>query len=282
MLELVLLGGIVVAVAILTELRPGRDVARANAAPVIVTAPRPPALPPRTAVVDARELGSLGVALARTPGRAEVTLLGPDGTGVDGRRVLVDGRATVRCGPGCYTVAAAAGPARVSVDGRAIGFTISPQAPDAARLLGAVSDAYRSSKTIVFTQRLASSPATVARTRFELVAPDRMKYVIRNGPTGIVIGARRWDSQTPGAHFVESPQSPLKVTQTYWRDPTNAHQVGPGVITFFDRTIPAWFRITVRNGRPLRLRMTAAAHFMTEHYVGFDGPVTISPPPPSR
>jgi hypothetical protein len=72
------------------------------------------------------------------------------------------------------------------------------------------------------------------------------------------------------------------VTQPYWRTVTNVHLVAPGVITFLDRRIPAWFRVTVRGSRPSRMQMTAAAHFMVERYVGFDGPVTISPPPPSR
>ena len=56
------------------------------------------------------------------------------------------------------------------------------------------------------------------------------------------------------------------------------HLVDPGVITFFDRRIPAWFRVDVRGSHPSRMHMTAAAHFMTDSYVEFDGPVTISPP----
>ena len=55
--------------------------------------------------------------------------------------------------------------------------------------------------------------------------------------------------------------------------------VAPGVITFFDRAIPAWFRVTLHRTRPSLMQMTAAAHFMVDRYVGFDGPVAISPPP---
>src|SRR5205814_108747 len=83
--EVVAIAGIVVAVAILTELRPGIDASRAAPAAV----PQPPALPPRDAVVDARELGNLAVAVAREPRRVTVTIVGPDGTGVDRRRVRV-------------------------------------------------------------------------------------------------------------------------------------------------------------------------------------------------
>src|SRR6185503_8147718 len=62
--EVLAIVGIVVAVAILTELAPGRKAARPLAAAPL-TAALPPTLPPRDAVVDARELGSLAVAVAR-------------------------------------------------------------------------------------------------------------------------------------------------------------------------------------------------------------------------
>ena len=279
--ELALLAGIVVAVAVLTELKPGRDVARASAAPPVAAA-QSAVLPPRGAVVEGRELGSLAVGLARTTGRAEVTLLGPDGTGVDGRRVLVEGHAATPCGSGCYRASASGARVRVAVDGRSLTFTAPERAPDATQLLRRVTRAYRASKTIVFDERLASSPTNAETTRFTAAAPDRLTYAIRGGPSAIVIGARRWDRDRPGVPLVESAQNPLDVTQPYWRLPTNAHLVAPGVITFLDRRIPAWFRVTVHGTRPSRMRMTAAAHFMVDRYVAFDGPVTISPPPPSR
>ena len=44
--------------------------------------------------------------------------------------------------------------------------------------------------------------------------------------------------------------------------------------------MPAWFRVTVEpDGCPPRMHMTATAHFMTDRYVDFDGPVEVSPPP---
>ena len=105
MLETVLLLAIVAVVGVLTELRPGDE---ASAAPSVASsaplqAAQPATLPPRDAVVAARPLGSLAVALARTPGRAIVTILGPDGTGANGRNVRVDGRRATPCGSGCYT-----------------------------------------------------------------------------------------------------------------------------------------------------------------------------------
>jgi len=106
--EVALLAAVVIAVAVLTELRPGKATPQANAAPV--AAARQATLPPRDAVVDARELGTLALAVARARGEATVTILGPDGTGVDGRRVTVNGAQAVSCGSGCYRAPAGAGP----------------------------------------------------------------------------------------------------------------------------------------------------------------------------
>jgi copper transport protein len=276
-IEVVAIAGIVVAVAILTELRPGKDAATAEAAPL--AAGQPPALPPRAGVVDARELGSLAVAVDRVERGATVTLLGPDGTGVDGRGVSIDGARAASCGSGCYGgPAPREGPLHVSVDGRALVFDISPQAPDAAPLLRRVTRAFRASRTIVFDETLRSSPANVERAHFTLVAPNRLAYTIRNGPSAIVVGARRWDRDSPRARWLASQQTPLDVPEPYWGAPTNVHLVAPNELTFVDRSIPAWFHVTLRGGRPTTMRMTAAAHFMVDRYSGFDVPAAVSPP----
>jgi hypothetical protein len=69
---------------------------------------------------------------------------------------------------------------------------------------------------------------------------------------------------------------------------TNAHVLGKArvdgrpvwVVSFANPTTPAWFTAWIdrENYRPLRLHMTAAAHFMTHHYVDFNGPTAINPP----
>jgi copper transport protein len=271
-LEVVAIAGIVVTVAILTELRPGKEAPKAQAA--VPVAALPPVLPPRDAVVDARELGDLAVAIAREPDRTTVTILDGQGAGSNGHGVTVDGAATVTCGAGCYR---APGGERVSVDGHELDFAIPASSSDATAKLAAVTRSYRASKTVVFDETLAS-PATSETTRFILRAPNTLAYQTRNGPAAIVLGARRWDRDAPGAKWVFSQQTPLDVMQPYWRSPTNVHEVAPGTFTFLDRRIPAWFRVTVAHGRPAVEQMTAAAHFMTDRYVGFDGPVTVSPP----
>lgn len=274
--EITLLVGVVVAVAVLTEIRPG-TAQRAAAAPLAVA--QPPTLPPRDAVVDARALGSIGVAVARTEQTVTVTLLGQDGTGVDGRNVTVDGAPASPCGSGCYRAAAVAGGLSVGIDGSRMAFDIDPHAPDGHVLLQRATRAFRSARTAVFDEHLASTPTNGQTTRFTIIAPDRLAYQTKNGPAAIVIGTRRWDRDRTGAPWVPSAQTRLDVMQPYWNAPTNVHEIAPNVLTFLDRRIPAWFRVTLSGLTPTRVHMTAAGHFMTDRYVGVDVPAEISPPP---
>jgi copper transport protein len=278
LLEIALLTGVVIAVAVLTELRPGTG-RGAVAATAPLAAASPVTLPPVNAVVAAQELGSLGLAVARTPTTVTVTLIGPDGTGVDGRRVTVDGKQAQSCGSGCYRAPAGPGVLRIGVGAKTIQFDVPANAPDAHALLQRVTRAYRASRTAVFDEHLASTPTNGETTRFEVVAPNRLAYQTKNGPAAIVIGGRRWDRDTPRAPWVPSPQQPLDVMQPYWGNPTNVHLIAPNVLTFLDRRVPAWFRVTLNDVRLQRVQMTAAGHFMVDRYVGIDVPVVISPPP---
>lgn len=275
LLEIAVLTGVVIVVAILTQLRPGTDAPkRAHPQPAALVA-----LPGRDAVVDAHELGSLAIGVARMPGSAEVTVLGPTNAGSSGLRVWIDGKRAVACGAGCYRGPAGGGPVRVMVGKRRTSFDVPAHAPDAAARLKQITASYRRSKSIIFDERLASGPGDATTTRFTIVAPDRLSYSMNTGEAAVVIGIQRWDRFTRHAPFVESPQTPLDVTEPYWSDVTNVHQVAPGVLTFLDRELPAWFRLVLgSDGSPKRLQMTAAAHFMVDRYVGFDRSVTVSPP----
>jgi hypothetical protein len=277
-LEIVLLAGVVIAVAVLTELRPG-TAQPAAAATAPIAGPQPATLPPKNAVVAAQELGSLGLAVARTPSTVYVTLLGPDGTGVNGRVVTVDGTPAESCGSGCYRAPAVPGGLSIGIGARTVQIDLPANAPDAHALLQRVTRAYRNARTAVFDEHLASTPTNGETTRFTVVAPNRLAYQTKNGPAAIVIGAQRWDRDTPRAPWVRSDQTPLQVMQPYWGNPTNVHRVAPNVITFLDRRVPAWFRVTLNGVRPKRVQMTAAGHFMVDRYVGIDVPAVVSPPP---
>ena len=105
-----------------------------------------------------------------------------------------------------------------------------------------------------------------------------------------MIGNRRWDQARPGAAWTRSQQAPLRLPQPAWGDRAeNAHVLGTGrvdgrpvwVVSFVNPTVPAWFTTWIDRDtyRTLRLRMTAASHFMFHRYVEFDRPVKIVPPP---
>ena len=100
--EVVALVGIVVAVAVLTELAPGRKASRLARG----RAARGTRLRRRCRRAP-RSSTRASSARSRSPSRASrgattVTLIGPDGTGVDGRAVRVNGVAAAPCGSGCY------------------------------------------------------------------------------------------------------------------------------------------------------------------------------------
>ena len=78
--ELVLLAGLVVAVSVLVDLRPGRNVEAALVQRVEATQPTPaPPLPAPGAVVLAQQMGPLGVALQLEPKRTTAVVLSPAG-----------------------------------------------------------------------------------------------------------------------------------------------------------------------------------------------------------
>ena len=169
--------------------------------------------------------------------------------------------------PGARRRRSQTGPSRASAD-----------APDGTALLREVTRAFRTSRTVVFDEPLSSSATGGIDTRFTLVAPNRLSYHTKGGGPAIVIGGRRWDQSAAGKPWLASPQTPLDVPQPYWTTVSNVHEVSPGLLTFLDRSVPAWFRMRVANGCRRVSHMTAAAHFMTERYVGFDDPVDVSPP----
>lgn len=299
--ELAVLAGIVVAVAILSDLRPGRDGSIPRALPALQALP--PA-PDPAAVTLAREEGDLAFAVAvRTVpgGRLELTasILGQDRFGVDGRDVSLgaDGppQRALPCGAGCYTVTVAA-PARLrqvtaSLDGRALGPFVFPAWPPkpAAALVRKAAATFTALRTLVFTERLASSPRSAETSTQRVIAPDRFAYESTAGGSGVVIGETRWDRFPGDQRWTKSQTQRLALPAITWGDtPTNAFEIGTGVldghavriVTLVDPHLPGWFTawIDTTSLLPLRVDMTTAAHFMVDRYGPFNGPVTVVPP----
>jgi copper transport protein len=289
--ELVLVAGIVVAVSVLVLLRPGRNVVAA-ALPLRVStaepAPAPP-LPAPGAVVLAKELGDLGVALQLEPRRTIAIVLSPAGGGLSGLDVHLNGTAAKPCGSGCYRTDEAPGTSvEVQVDrfGPTLRtrFPVPQTAVPANRLMQRFSTQFRGLRSVSYLERLASSPSQVVTALWRLERPNRVSYQIPGGAAGIVIGARRWDRSTPDAAWQASQQTPLVQPATLWSSTANAHVIsaraGTKTLTFLDPATPAYFAILVdaKTLLPRTVHMTASAHFMVDRYLRFNAPRAIYPP----
>ena len=285
--ELLVLLGLVGAVGVLTDLRPGT--ARATAPkPTAPRVPKPPPAPPARAFVDAGQAGPLAVGFAYEGGRAIVTLTNGSGDGVEGTPVTIDGRPGTDCGRGCFAAPAAGPRVAVGVGRTSLDFTVPATLRPAGAEVNRLRRDYDGLSSIVIDERLSSGPGSLQVSRFREVAPDRMAYTIvagRNrtlvGTQGIVIGDRRWD-KLPGGRWLEGPQSPLTLPKAYWTAAArNAYFTGANEVTFYDPSFPGWFRLRFdpATGHVTALRMVATAHFMQHRYSGFDRPSSISPPP---
>jgi hypothetical protein len=255
----------------------------------------PPKPPPR-ALVLAGESGERAVALAVRPGRLNATVLASDGTALSGLRLSFRVGSRVvrarRCGAGCYT-APATQATRVEVlpgGSRPVAFHVPASTRSAAAIVDRAARVTRSLHTLVYVESLRSGPTGGLLTTWRMKAPDELEYTIRGGASAVVLGERRWDRDKPGSAWHRSQQLPaLRVPQPAWGSTaTNAHVLSEArvggrpvwVVSFVNPTTPAWFTAWIdrESYRTLRLRMTAAAHFMFHRYLEFDRPLRIVAP----
>jgi hypothetical protein len=238
-------------------------------------------VPPRGAVVDAREWGSRDVALARKAGVATVDVVDSQGHGIDGLTVRIGGAKAAPCGTGCYRAPDPQGPVTVGIGKRSWTFTISADAPSGKAIVAQAERAYARLKTVALEQRLASGPGNAVVTLFEFQAPDRLRYTNVGGSQAIVIGSSRWDRPTTHDPWTRSPQQRVNVMHPPWRQPIDEHVVAPNTVTFFDLNTRAWFRVVVEPASklPTTVGMTGISHFMTDRFSRFDAPLDIAPPP---
>jgi hypothetical protein len=241
----------------------------------------PPVPPPRDAVVTARELGVYGAALAAEPARLTVLVLSPNGGGLTGANVTIDGRPAAPCGQGCYRVDARPGrTVAVTVNGRSGTFVPHLDAAPADAIVRRLRERYRAFQSVEYVERLASSPTNAVVSRWRLQAPSGLEYEIRGGASAIVIGDTRWDRDPGSTRWVRSPQTPLAMPAPQWNHESNGRLLAPGTVAFVDQSVPAYFtvRFDPRTLRPRLLHMTAASHFMTDRYVRFDSGPALRPP----
>jgi copper transport protein len=279
--ELALLALLIATVGFLTDARPGRQ-------PAAVAAPAPsgePPLPPPGALVLAREDGPWGVALAVRGHALITTVTGQDGNGVDGLTATLDGVPARPCGHGCYQATVRRLPRRLveRLGSTRVVFELPAHwrpAPELVRWAGA---AFRSLRSVEFVERLASDSQHRISTRWIERAPDRLRYQIAGGATGIVIGARRWD-RLPGGPWTSSVQTPLRLPALAWARVADANLIAATpstwTVSFLDPSFRAWFlvRIDRRTYRPLALDMVATAHFMHHEYSAWNAAPPVRPP----
>jgi hypothetical protein len=254
--------------------------------------------PPPGAVVLAQEAGTRALALAYKPGLVRVSVLDPAGAGESGLRVALRfGRGYLitptPCGPGCYQADVAGvpdSPVTVSIGGESYRFDL-PRLPaaDGTALVSKATDTWNALRTLVWRERLASSPTNVLHTVYHAVAPHSLAYSIRGRSSAVIIDGERWDRATPTSPWVKSSQDPpLDQPQPFWDEATSPHVLGTAKIgsrrvtrvSFFDPSTPAWFEAAIdpQTGRTLELDMTAASHFMHDVYGPFDAPFELQPP----
>jgi hypothetical protein len=252
--------------------------------------------PPRGALVLAGESGSRAVALAVRGGRLTATVLAPAGGPLSGLKVAFASGSKVvpgsPCGQGCYSAAVARpGHVQVRLSGsKPVDFDVPARTTPAGAIVARAARATRRLKSLVYAESLRSSPRGGLLTTWSLKAPNEVEYRIRGGADAIVLGTRRWDRDHAGASWRRSEQLPaLRVPQPAWGSrATNAYVLGETkvggrpvwVVSFLNPNTPAWFTVAIDRAtyRPLRLRMTAASHFMTHRYLEFNRPLTIEPP----
>ncbi len=253
--------------------------------------------PPHGAVVYSREMGAEGLALGLVPKRgtilAQVSVLGPQGTGVSGLSVLVNERRTQACGAGCYRVVLRGTPSSVNVRVRSTRWRVPLPRPwparDATALVERAGAAWRSLRSLSFHEQLASDSVHATTSSWRIEAPDRVAYQVEGGWAGVVVGGRRWDRSPRSKKWLASPQSRLTQPVPAWVKVTDAHVLGGTTVggrpawrvSFFDPGTPAWFTLAIdrRTFHTLDSRMTATSHFMHDVYGSFNSTPAIMPPP---
>jgi copper transport protein len=298
--ELAALTVVVTLVAVLTNVRPGRDYLSSHTA-----------APDRTVVLAAHDDDlAVGLGIERIASRIALraTVLGPNGrVSHAGLRFIVESRGGARfaaatsCGAGCYhATAPAAGRLgsillRVETPGASPNtLTFHPPARlparDATAIVRRAAAKIDHLRTLVIRSRLASDAEREVTTTYKEVAPDRLEYVNSDGSGSIIVGRRRWDRASRSGPWRESAQDPpVREPVPFWPARfTDAHLLRLAqvrgdpvwVVSFLDPATPAWFELWVdrRTYQTRRLEMIATAHFMRNRMDNFDAPIAVEAP----
>ena len=280
--EIAVFAGVIVAVAFLTALPPGRG---AQATAQAATPPAQPAHPPADATVLAQKDGKIAATIAVRPsGEAIVGFIGTKGVPTNVGVVRINGARAISCGVGCYRGTAHGRFVTVTHGTSKLRFDLGLRTP-AAGLVDRATQTYKALRTTRYSETLSAGYGKVIHTIWTEIAPNKLSYVIAGGDRGIVIGDKRWDKLSGATTWTESPTVVLPMPTPSWgSNVTNAHLLRTTpktqVVSFLDPRSPAWFTVTFDRQTlyPRELEMIAPAHFMHQVYTSFNGPLVIEPP----
>jgi hypothetical protein len=253
--------------------------------------------------------GSVLVGLTVRPGRPGpnqllvhlVPVNGEEAAASVGVELLVDGdvRPIERCGAPCRRAdVRLAGRERIEVrvgspaGGRA-GFSL-PElpAPDGTTLLERATTRMRALRTYRIEELLGPADPP-ARSEWTLQAPDRLRFVMEQGPATVRIGTTSYTRPAPAAPWeVVRDGPPVTVPVVIWDEPgavgvhvlgTEAHEGRETTVVAFslraDSDSPIWFRLWVDgDGLVHRAEMRVKGHFMDHTYSAFDQPLPVEAP----
>lgn len=254
--------------------------------------------PPPGALVLSREAGDHALGIAVKSGLVRVSVLSPYGGGQRGMKVslrLAGGSVveTSVCGVGCYQAkvpGVTPSPITVVLDGTSYRFAFPKlSAPNGKAIVDRAGSTWNGLKTLIWRERLASSPTNAIHTVYTAVAPNELSYDVDGESASVIIGGRRWDRPSPTAPWQRSIQDPqVRQPQPFWQLVSDARVLGTAryqghpvwLVSFFDPVTPAWFeaRIDRQSYRTLELEMIAASHFMHDVYGPFNSSLKLEPP----
>jgi hypothetical protein len=133
-------------------------------------------------------------------------------------------------------------------------------------------------------------------TRYRIVQPHAFALTTTGAASfqEIAIGSRVW-SREPYRAWQRQTTAPLDTSRLmpWWTHVTGVRLLSTGSvngrrvaeIALADLRaravgIPFWFRLRIdlATMRVLTMRMITVAHFMDQRYLGFDAPITVTPP----
>jgi hypothetical protein len=251
----------------------------------------------RNAYLVAGRSGSTLVGLAARPrGPVDVIAIPPNLATIPAADVRARVGATApeasSCGPRCFRFPLTVldgKPTRlvVTVRGRPVRFELPARLPPgAAGLYGAARRRMDALRSVRVDESLSSGGAAI-RARFDLAAPDRMRYVTSARQQAIVIGNSRWD--LTGGKWERTSYQRIAQPAYMWAGARYPRLLGRTtlagkpvrIVALFrpDGSYPAWFRLYVTpDRRILRGEMIAPAHFMVDRLSAFDRAGPIRPP----